>query len=72
MGFNYQHKMTVAAHRGESYNFYANTMEAFEAARLVGAGMVDTDVRMTVDGELVRMHNERVFHTNGAPGEATQ
>ena len=69
MGFNYQHKFTVAAHRGDSFNYYENTMEAFEKARLAGADMVETDVRMTVDGQLILMHDEKVYRTTGEPGE---
>lgn len=52
-----KHPMTVAAHRGDSYCCFENTMEAFEAGRLAGADMIETDVRMTKDGHLVLMHD---------------
>lgn len=65
MGFDFPHTMAVAAHRGDSYNCYENTMAAFEAARLAGADMVETDVRMTADGQLILMHDESAFRTTG-------
>ena len=47
MKLPYRHPMTVAAHRGDSYCCYENTVEAFEAAIAAGADMIETDVRMT-------------------------
>ena len=43
-------KMTVAAHRGDCYNYYENTMTAFEKAIQEGADMIETDVHLTKDG----------------------
>ena len=37
-------KMLVAAHRGDSFNHYENTMGAFRAAIESGADMIETDV----------------------------
>lgn len=67
--FTFVHPMTVAAHRGDWYNCFENTMEAFEAARLAGADMIETDIRMTADGVLVLMHDEKVIRTTGAEGQ---
>lgn len=63
MKLPYQNEMTVAAHRGDSYNCFENTMEAYEVARLAGADMVETDVRMTADGYLVLMHDSTAKRT---------
>lgn len=68
MRFPYKHKMTVAAHCGDRYNSFENTMEAFEAARLQGADMIETDIRMTKDGHLVLIHDENTFRTTGEYG----
>lgn len=63
MKLPYRHGMSVAAHRGDSYNCYENTMEAFEAGRLAGADMIETDVRMTADGYLVLHHDATAKRT---------
>ena len=57
MSFPYRHAMNVAAHRGDSYNCYENTMEAFQAAVAAGADMIETDIRLTADNELVLFHD---------------
>lgn len=41
MSFPFRHKMNVAGHRGDSYNYFENTMEAFRAA--YGARLVTTN-----------------------------
>ena len=65
MKLPYRHPMTVAAHRGDSYCCFENTMEAFEAALAAGADMIETDVRMTKDGHLVLMHDSSGKRTAG-------
>ncbi len=67
-GFSYRYSMNVAAHRGDSYNVYENTMEAFESARVQGADMIETDIRMTSDGDLVLIHDPSVYRTTGTAG----
>ena len=53
MKLTWEDKMMVAGHRGDSYNCYENTMEAFQAAIDAGADMIETDIHMTKDGILV-------------------
>lgn len=72
MGFAFKHAMAVAGHRGDSYNGYENTMEAFELARLQGADMIETDVRMTLDGHLILMHDATTFRTAGIMGAVSE
>ena len=69
MKLPYHHPMTVAAHRGDSYCCYENTMEAFEAAIAVGSDMIETDVRMTKDGYLVLHHDNTAKRTTGVDVE---
>lgn len=71
MKLPFKHAMSVAAHRGDSYNCYENTMEAFQAAVSVGADMIETDVRMTKDGFLV-LHHDNIFKRTAADLRAVQ
>ena len=61
-------RMLVAGHRGDCYNYYENTMKAFEAAIAAGADMLETDVRMTKDGVLILMHDDKVDRTSDGYG----
>ena len=69
MGFEYRNPMTVASHRGDSYNYYENTMQAFEAAILAGCDMIETDIHMTKDGHLILMHDDDTMRTTRTPGK---
>ncbi|MDL2317854.1 glycerophosphodiester phosphodiesterase family protein [Eubacteriales bacterium OttesenSCG-928-A19] len=60
--------MLVAGHRGMRYTLPENTMTAFRAAIALGVDMIETDVRMTVDGQIVLMHDEAVDRTTGESG----
>lgn len=62
-------EMMVAAHRGDSFNHFENTMGAFRAAIESGADMIETDVHLTRDGHLVLMHDENIYKTAGVPGK---
>ena len=42
----------VAAHRGWRTKYPENTMEAFKAAMSLGVDQLETDIRVTKDGEL--------------------
>ena len=61
-------QMMVAGHRGDCYNYYENTMKAFEAAIAAGADMIETDVHLTKDGVLILMHDEKVDRTSNGIG----
>jgi glycerophosphoryl diester phosphodiesterase len=50
----------IAAHRGASKAEKANTLDAFRAARRLGADMVELDVRRTEDRQLVVHHDPHV------------
>ncbi|MBQ9773478.1 MAG: hypothetical protein IJW30_02335 [Clostridia bacterium] len=58
----------VAAHRGWSTQYPENTMEAFRAALELGVDQIETDVRVTRDGELVLIHDTTVDRTTNGTG----
>ena len=58
----------VAAHRGWSTVYPENTMEAFRAAIDLGVDQIETDVRVTRDGELVLIHDATVDRTTNGTG----
>lgn len=58
----------VAAHRGSSENYPENTMPAFLAALAAGVDQIETDVRVTKDGELVLIHDATVDRTTNGTG----
>ncbi|MBO5197302.1 MAG: hypothetical protein J6B85_02100 [Lachnospiraceae bacterium] len=72
MKLTYEDKMMVAGHRGDSYNGYENTMEAFRMAIEEGADMIETDVRLSSDGMLVLMHDDKVDRTTDGKGLAKE
>jgi glycerophosphoryl diester phosphodiesterase len=47
----------IIAHRGASATHTENTLEAFTAAHLLGADGVELDVRRSVDGHLIVIHD---------------
>ncbi len=67
-----ENRMYVAAHRGDSYNYYENTMTAFKKAVEAGADMIETDVRLTIDGCLVLMHDDKVDRTTNGCGRVDE
>ena len=58
----------VAAHRGFSEKYPENTMPAFRAAIALGVDQIETDVRITKDGELVLVHDGMVDRTSNGTG----
>ena len=58
----------VAAHRGNSAEFPENTLISFKSACDMGVDQVETDVRITKDGELVLMHDAKVDRTTNGTG----
>ncbi len=62
----------VAAHRGWKAKYPENTMEAFRAALALGVDQLETDVRMTKDGQLVLMHDATVDRTTNGTGKVQE
>ncbi len=58
----------VTAHRGCKGTIPENTLPSFAEALRVGVDMLEYDVHMTLDGELVIMHDSLAARTTGAKG----
>ena len=65
-------RMYVAAHRGDSYNYYENTMTAFKKAVEAGCDMIETDVHLTLDNHLVLIHDDTVDRTTNGQGRVDE
>lgn len=63
--------MLLLAHRGYHASFPENTMAAFAAAARLGVDGIETDVRLSADGEPVIMH-DRVTPRGRAVAELTR
>ncbi len=60
-------KALVIAHRGGALLAAEDSAAAFQAAAAIGADAVETDVRQTVDGHLVRFHDDTLERLCGDP-----
>ena len=68
----HNNRMMVAAHRGDSYNYYENTMSAFRSAIISGADMIETDVHLTLDLYPVLIHDDTVNRTTNGKGRVDE
>lgn len=59
---------TIVAHRGAPSTHPENTLPSFDAAVALGAPVVEFDVRLTVDGAAVVMHDADVSRTTDGGG----
>ena len=64
-----ENKVTLTGHRGWRSKYPENTMEAFKAAVELGVDQIETDVRITADGELVLHHDATVDRTTNGTGK---
>lgn len=62
----------VAAHRGWSEKYPENTMPAFRAALELNVDQIEVDVRETLDGELVLIHDPTVDRTTNGTGKVRE
>ena len=58
-------RVILAAHRGDRAKYPENTMAAFVSSLELGVDMIETDIRMTCDGELVLIHDRSAKRTAG-------
>jgi len=66
--YHFGEEILVSGHRGDRVNGLENTMTAMRMAVEAGCDMIETDVRMTKDGELILMHDESVDRTTDGTG----
>ena len=64
--------INVAAHRGWSEKYPENTMIAFREAIKLGVDQIETDVRVSLDGELVLIHDATVDRTTNGMGKVCE
>lgn len=62
----------VAGHRGLKTFYPENTMVSFRAALDAGVDMIETDLRLSLDEELVIIHDESVDRTTDASGKVNE
>jgi len=60
----------VIGHRGAAACAPENTLGGFRRARALGCRWVEFDVRLTADGELILLHDERLERTTDGSGKA--
>ncbi len=58
----------VIAHRGASGTRPENTLAAFTRAVALGAHMIELDVQLTLDGEVVVLHDDTLDRTTSGSG----
>jgi glycerophosphoryl diester phosphodiesterase len=59
------------AHRGGRGLWPENTLFAFEQAAALGVDVLEMDLRVTLDGAIVAMHDARVDRTTGGSGRVS-
>ena len=58
---NFQNTSLIGlSHRGDSKNYIENSLEAFEAVVKMGFTHIETDLRMTLDHEVIAFHDENL------------
>jgi glycerophosphoryl diester phosphodiesterase len=67
-----ENNIYVAAHRGWCAVYPENTMTAFQKALEIGVDQIETDIRITLDGELVCIHDETVDRTTNGSGKVRE
>src|SRR5690606_11944448 len=65
-----QAHVKLFAHRGGSYEFEENTLEAFRSSYGQGIRGLETDIRSTRDGKLVIFHDSSLSRVTGVEGES--
>ena len=53
------------SHRGNSNDFIENSFEAFNSVIQMDYKYIETDLRMTKDGEIVTFHDESIYRVSG-------
>lgn len=67
-----RHAFTVIAHRGDHARAHENTLTTIEQAIVAGVDYVEIDVRRTVDGHYVLMHDRTVDRMTDGHGKVSE
>ena len=67
-----RHAFTVIAHRGDHARAHENTLTAIEQAIVAGVDYVELDVRRTLDGQYVLMHDSTVDRMTDGHGKVSE
>ena len=62
----------IIAHRGDSVHAPENTLAAFNLAMQNGAVAIEFDVKLTIDGHVVVIHDQTADRTTDGSGRVTQ
>jgi glycerophosphoryl diester phosphodiesterase len=62
----------ILAHRGGAHEFEENTLEGYRGCYERGIRGFETDVRMTKDGSLVILHDDKLDRTHNATGSVEE
>ena len=65
-------RILLGGHRGDRKHYPENTMSAFRGALELGLDAIETDVRMTLDGHLVLIHDRSIARTTNGEGNVDE
>ncbi|MBQ3016814.1 MAG: hypothetical protein IJD79_08555 [Clostridia bacterium] len=65
-------RILLGGHRGDRKHYPENTMSAFRGALELGIDAIETDVRMTLDGHLVLIHDRSIARTTNGEGNVDE
>jgi len=61
----------LAAHRSDCSTAPENTLSAFSSALAAGEDGIELHVRLTLERQLIVLHDRRLDHTSGSQGPMT-
>ncbi|GAA2519496.1 glycerophosphodiester phosphodiesterase [Winogradskya humida] len=70
--FTTRNDVVVVAHRGMAAGFPENTLDAFRSAVALRFPAVEIDLRATIDGHIVVMHDDTVDRTTNGSGRVDE
>ncbi len=71
-GFYERDRQMIICHRTANRDVPENTLESLEESALLGADIVEIDIRRTLDGELVLLHDGPIDRVSTGSGDVEQ